>query len=211
MRTTPFANTTESKSDIAESVTSNSSPCRTIDGSRVGLSFARKRTIGGRRGGGGGNFNGGDRYSRGGGGGDYDSSRSRRNYSPRQGSDTRDRLVGGTRWTNLMLTIRMIIEMAETDDDVTHARVVLFNIANGTTTNDQDRPHPSTCHSRCFFHLSDTCHIRFSSGRAVIEPHRAIAHPINNQLTLFIGKRRATLTLRRAYRVRRFRYEENDD
>jgi len=52
-----------------------------IDNSRVGVSFARKRTIGGRRGpsynGGGGN----DRYSR---GGDYDSSRNRRRYSPRQ-------------------------------------------------------------------------------------------------------------------------------
>jgi len=58
-----------------------------IDNSRVGVSFARKRTIGGRRGGsysnGGG---GGDRYSR----GDYDSSRYRR-YSPRQSDDMRDR------------------------------------------------------------------------------------------------------------------------
>jgi hypothetical protein len=65
---------------------------RMIDNSRVGLSFARKRTIGGRRGG---HFNGGggDRYSRGGGGGggDYDSSRNRRRYSPRQSDDTRDR------------------------------------------------------------------------------------------------------------------------
>jgi arginine/serine-rich splicing factor 7 len=49
-----------------------------IDNSRVGVSFARKRTIGGRRGG---SFNnGGDRYSR---GGDHDSSRYRRRYSPR--------------------------------------------------------------------------------------------------------------------------------
>jgi arginine/serine-rich splicing factor 7 len=55
-----------------------------IDNSRVGISFARKRTIGGRRGGS--YNNGGDRYSRGGGGGggDYDSSRNRRRYSPRQ-------------------------------------------------------------------------------------------------------------------------------
>jgi len=54
-----------------------------IDNSRVGISFARKRTIGGRRGGGGGSYNNGsDRYSRGGGG--YDSSRYRRRYSPRQ-------------------------------------------------------------------------------------------------------------------------------
>jgi len=61
---------------------------KTIDGSRVGLSFARKRTIGGRRGGGGGHFNGGgggDRYSR-----DYDS-RSRRRYSPRGNDDRRRR------------------------------------------------------------------------------------------------------------------------
>lgn len=59
---------------------------KTIDGSRVGLSFARKRTIGGRRGGGGGHFNGGgDRYSR-----DYDS-RSRRRYSPRSNDDRRRR------------------------------------------------------------------------------------------------------------------------
>jgi hypothetical protein len=50
-----------------------------IDNSRVGVSFARKRTIGGRRGGGSFN-NGGDRYSR---GGDHDSSRYRRRYSPR--------------------------------------------------------------------------------------------------------------------------------
>lgn len=50
-----------------------------VDNSRVGVSFARKRTIGGRRGGPHGG--GGDRYSR---GGDYDSSRNRRRYSPRQ-------------------------------------------------------------------------------------------------------------------------------
>jgi len=52
-----------------------------IDNSRVGVSFARKRTIGGRRGGGGSFNGGGDRYAR---GGDYDSSRNRRRYSPRQ-------------------------------------------------------------------------------------------------------------------------------
>jgi len=61
-----------------------------IDNSRVGVSFARKRTIGGRRGGG--SFNngggGGDRYSR---GGDYDSSRNRRRYSPRQDDRSYDR------------------------------------------------------------------------------------------------------------------------
>jgi len=61
---------------------------KTIDNSRVGISFARKRTIGGRRGG---HFNGGggggDRYPR----GDYDSSRNRRRYSPRQNDDMRDR------------------------------------------------------------------------------------------------------------------------
>jgi len=56
-----------------------------IDNSRVGISFARKRTIGGRRGGS--HSNGNDRYSR----GDYDSSRNRRRYSPRQSDDTRDR------------------------------------------------------------------------------------------------------------------------
>ena len=50
-----------------------------IDNSRVGISFARKRTIGGRRGT---SYSNGssDRYSR---GGDYDSSRHRRR-SPRQ-------------------------------------------------------------------------------------------------------------------------------
>jgi hypothetical protein len=52
---------------------------RMIDNSRVGISFARKRTVGGRRGGS--YNNGSDRYSR---GGDYDSSRYRRRYSPRQ-------------------------------------------------------------------------------------------------------------------------------
>ena len=69
---------------------------RTIDNSRVGLSFARKRTIGGRRGGfsNGGGGGGGDRYPRGG-GGDYDSSRSRRRYSPRPGNDSRDGYVDG--------------------------------------------------------------------------------------------------------------------
>ncbi len=50
-----------------------------IDNSRVGVLFARKRTIGGRRGGG--YNNGGDRYAR---GGDNDSSRNLRRYSPRQ-------------------------------------------------------------------------------------------------------------------------------
>ncbi|CAF2396516.1 unnamed protein product [Rotaria sp. Silwood2] len=67
-----------------------------IDNSRVGISFARKRTIGGRRGGGGGGGGGGgsynnggsDRYSR---GGDYDSSRNRRRYSPRQDDRNNDR------------------------------------------------------------------------------------------------------------------------
>ncbi|CAF1079471.1 unnamed protein product [Adineta ricciae] len=60
---------------------------KSIDNSRIGISFARKRTVGGRRGGGGGSFgNGGDRYSR----GDYDSSRNRRRYSPRQSDDRRD-------------------------------------------------------------------------------------------------------------------------
>jgi len=55
---------------------------KSIDNSRVGVSFARKRTIGGRRGG---SYNngGGDRYSR----DDYDSSRYRRRYSPRQSDD----------------------------------------------------------------------------------------------------------------------------
>lgn len=53
---------------------------KSIDNSRVGVSFARKRNVGGRRGGGGGSYNG-DRHSR---GGDYDSSRYRRRYSPRQ-------------------------------------------------------------------------------------------------------------------------------
>jgi hypothetical protein len=53
--------------------------CRTIDNTRIGVSFARKRTIGGRRGGA--NNGGSDRYAR---GSDYDSSRSRRRYSPRQ-------------------------------------------------------------------------------------------------------------------------------
>ena len=54
---------------------------RTIDNSRVGVTFARKRTIGGRRGGS--YSNGGDRYSR----GDHDSSRYRRRYSPRPSDD----------------------------------------------------------------------------------------------------------------------------
>jgi len=58
-----------------------------IDNSRVGLSFARKRTVGGRRGGSYGN--GGDRHSRG--GGDYDSSRNRRRYSPRRDDRSYDR------------------------------------------------------------------------------------------------------------------------
>jgi hypothetical protein len=64
---------------------------RTVDNSRVGVSFARKRTIGGRRGGsyngggGGGGDRGGDRGDRyGSRGGNYDSSRNRRRYSPRQ-------------------------------------------------------------------------------------------------------------------------------
>jgi hypothetical protein len=57
-----------------------------IDNSRVGISFARKRTIGGRRGGSFGNGN--DRYSS---RGDYDSSRNRRRYSPRPSDDKRDR------------------------------------------------------------------------------------------------------------------------
>lgn len=56
-----------------------------IDNSRVGISFARKRTIGGRRGGGGGYGNGNDRYSRG--------NFNRRRYSPRQTDDRRDRYV----------------------------------------------------------------------------------------------------------------------
>lgn len=57
---------------------------RTIDNSRVGVSFARRRTIGGRRGG---FSNGGDRYSR----GSRDSPRYRRRYSPRHSDDGRDR------------------------------------------------------------------------------------------------------------------------
>jgi len=61
---------------------------KTIDGSRVGISFARKRTIGGRRGGSYSNGGGGDRYSR---GSDYDSSRYRRRYSPRQDDRNYDR------------------------------------------------------------------------------------------------------------------------
>lgn len=54
---------------------------KSIDNSRVGVSYARKRNVGGRRGGGGGGSYNSDRYSR---GGDYDSSRHRRRYSPRQ-------------------------------------------------------------------------------------------------------------------------------
>ncbi|CAF2405616.1 unnamed protein product [Rotaria sp. Silwood2] len=57
-----------------------------IDNSQVGVSFARKRTIGGRRGGGS-YSNGNDRYSR----GDRDSSRYHRRYSPRYSDDMRDR------------------------------------------------------------------------------------------------------------------------
>ena len=60
---------------------------RLIDNSRVGVSFARKRTIGGRRGGLYSNGGGADRYLR----GDYDSSRHRRRYSPRHSDDMRDR------------------------------------------------------------------------------------------------------------------------
>ena len=58
---------------------------RSIDNTRVGVSFARKRTIGGRRGGGGSYSNGGDRYSR----NDRDDSRYRggRRYSPRPSND----------------------------------------------------------------------------------------------------------------------------
>jgi arginine/serine-rich splicing factor 7 len=58
---------------------------KSIDNTRVGVSFARKRTIGGRRGGGGGGSynNGGDRYPR----GDRDDSRYRRRYSPRPSND----------------------------------------------------------------------------------------------------------------------------
>ncbi|CAF0777080.1 unnamed protein product [Adineta steineri] len=60
-----------------------------IDNSRVGVSFARKRTIGGRRAP---TYNGGgDRYRGGGGGGDYNSSRDRRRYSPRQDDRSYDR------------------------------------------------------------------------------------------------------------------------
>ncbi|UJR28124.1 hypothetical protein I4U23_009380 [Adineta vaga] len=57
---------------------------KTIDNSRIGVSFARKRTVGGRRGA----YNGGDRYSR---GGDHSSSRDRRRYSPRQDDRSYDR------------------------------------------------------------------------------------------------------------------------
>jgi len=56
---------------------------KSIDNSRIGVSFARKRTVGGRRGGGGFSNGGGDRYPR----GDYDSSRNRRRYSPRPPDD----------------------------------------------------------------------------------------------------------------------------
>lgn len=74
---------TESKqaNDDNDEQISNVLRFRSIDNSRIGVSFARKRNVGGRRaGGGGGSY---DRYSRGG-GGDYDSSRYRRRYSPRQ-------------------------------------------------------------------------------------------------------------------------------
>jgi arginine/serine-rich splicing factor 7 len=56
---------------------------KSIDNSRVGVSFARKRTIGGRRGGGSYSNGGGDRYSR----GDSDSRYRGRRYSPRQPDD----------------------------------------------------------------------------------------------------------------------------
>ncbi len=61
---------------------------RSIDNTRVGVSFARKRTVGGRRGGGGGSYSnggGGDRYSR----NDRDDSRYRggRRFSPRASND----------------------------------------------------------------------------------------------------------------------------
>ena len=97
-----------------------------IDNSRVGVSFARKRTVGGRRGGGGGSYNnGGDRYSR---GGDYDSSRNRRRYSPRQSDDMRDRI-------KFLMKIIMIDE----DDILDH--VVQFNIINVIIVHDQDHHH----------------------------------------------------------------------
>lgn len=76
---------TESKqaNDDNDEQISNVLRFRSIDNSRIGVSFARKRNVGGRRAGGGGGGGSYDRYSRGG-GGDYDSSRYRRRYSPRQ-------------------------------------------------------------------------------------------------------------------------------
>lgn len=73
----------EQANDDNDEQISNVLRFRSIDNSRIGVSFARKRNVGGRRAGGGGGGGSYDRYSRGG-GGDYDSSRYRRRYSPRQ-------------------------------------------------------------------------------------------------------------------------------
>jgi len=99
---------------------------RSIDGSRVGISYARKRTIGGRRGGG-----GGDRYSR-----DRDSSRYRRRYSPRPSDD---RWVFNSRFVCFCEKIGIFLVMIV--DDVTHDRVheVQFNVANAIIVNVRDQ------------------------------------------------------------------------
>lgn len=107
---------------------------RMIDNSRVGVTFARKRTVGGRRGG---SFNnGGDRYSR---GGDSDS-RYRRRYSPRQ-----DDRYNWSLFEQISFSLLLLFVSTRIDVDDILVLVVQFNRINVIIVKglDHDRHHPS--------------------------------------------------------------------
>jgi hypothetical protein len=129
---------------------------RSIDNTRIGISFARKRTIGGRRGG---SFNGGgrggDRY--GGSRDDYDSSRNRRRYSPRQDDRYVESLHSRCQKNDLFCHLP---EVTIVDVD-THVHVVLFKTTNETTVQDQDLHRPSRVLCK-FVELIEKCLFRRS-------------------------------------------------
>lgn len=153
-----------------------------VDNSRVGVTFARKRTVGGRRGG---SFNnGGDRYPR---GGDSDS-RYRRRYSPRQDDRYKFSLCKKRFFLSSLFAFSTPIDV---DDILVRVHVVQFNRTNAIIGKDQDHDPHRQSKNWLFFEIVNQT-IAFLE-HVVIDNRQEIVHLNNKQLMLFAGKSSSTM------------------